>query len=122
MNNWLFVTVLIVLASIWHWFHNVKHQSMQKIRVQAKREPQRFHGVSIRPCSQSCEQVLAMKKVRFLSRETPSLPVDGCINQTCTCSYSHHKDRRHVDDRRFLNGMHENDRRIRSDRRHHNFA
>lgn len=122
MNNWLFVTVLIVLASIWHWFHNVKSQSIRKVRVHTKQEPQRFHGVSIHPCAQPCEQVHSMRKIRFLSRETPNLPIDGCNNQDCTCSYTHHKDRRHIDDRRFINSFSDNERRIKIDRRDQSFA
>ncbi len=111
-----------MLATIWHWFHNVKNQSMRKVRVPAKRKLQPFHGVSIRPCSQPCEQVRSMKKVRFLSRETPHLPVDGCTNQNCTCSYSHYKDRRHIDDRRFINSFSDSERRIKVDRRDQSFA
>ena len=122
MNNWLFVIVLIMLATIWHWFHNAKNQSMRQVRVQARKEPANFHGVSIRPCSRSCSSVQEMKKQRFLSAETPPLPLEGCSRLSCECSYVHHKDRRHIDDRRFLNGMHQNDRRIRADRRDQSFA
>ena len=111
-----------MLATVWHWFHNVKNQSMRKVRVQTKREPQIFHGVSIRPCSQACEQVRAMKRVRFLSQETPRLPIDGCNNQNCTCSYAHHKDRRHIDERRFINSLPEQEHRIKTERRDEDFS
>lgn len=120
MNNWLFVSVLLILGTIWHWFHVSKQRAPRKIRV---REPEKsFHGVSVHPCSHPCQSVRNIKRVRFLSRETPKLPIEGCTNQNCMCTYVHHKDRRNGDERRFMGSFPDHERRVNAERRHQGFA
>lgn len=53
-----------------------------------------YHAVSIIPGPDPCDAVKACAGVRFLSKEAPRLPVDGCGRSDCRCHYAHHDDRR----------------------------
>jgi hypothetical protein len=78
-------------------------------RLPASRQPppglnrklsRKFHGVSIKPCAQSCSAVEGLSGQRFLPGEAPALPLPGCDQSHCQCAYSHHGDRRDREDRR----------------------
>jgi hypothetical protein len=124
MDNWLFSAIVILLSSIWFWMKHATHRSIQNHGTPARIPSNNFHGVSIHPCSHSCKQASNMNKIRFLSDETPRLPIDGCSNQQCTCTYIHHQDRRFNKDRRLklLNGIAENKRRNKLERRYQNLT
>lgn len=69
--------------------------------VQSKsRPPSGFHAVTLRPCLDACEAVQAIAGQRFLSSEAPALPLAGCDQQRCDCTYGHSSDRREKGDRR----------------------
>lgn len=53
-----------------------------------------WHAVSIVPNSQCCAKARGLMRVRFLSKEAPLLPLEGCDARDCTCHYRHHEDRR----------------------------
>jgi len=53
-----------------------------------------WHSVSIMPNPRACSKARGLSRVRFLSNEAPTLPLEGCDAQTCTCHYRHHEDRR----------------------------
>lgn len=53
-----------------------------------------FHGVSVYPYSNCCQQAKAVNGKRFLSGEAPHLPLEGCEAEVCHCIYRHHEDRR----------------------------
>lgn len=55
---------------------------------------QNFHAVSVEPGRNCCHSARVLKGQRFLSREAPSLPLKNCMNDDCTCFYTHHEDRR----------------------------
>lgn len=55
---------------------------------------QKFHAVSVEPGRNCCHSARVLKGQRFLSREAPSLPLKNCMNDECTCYYTHHEDRR----------------------------
>jgi len=61
---------------------------------------QKFHGVTIQPCSQPCAAVAALADRRFLPEHAPPLPLAGCDQRQCQCAYRHHSDRRDAEDRR----------------------
>ncbi len=70
-------------------------------RVEAKsRPPGGFHGVTLKPCLIACEAVEAVAGKRFLSREAPALPLAGCNQPRCDCTYGHLSDRRDGGNRR----------------------
>ncbi len=55
-----------------------------------------FHGVAIRTTSSfTCDAVTNLMGKRFLSEESPRLPLDQCTNpKECGCIYQHFDDRR----------------------------
>jgi hypothetical protein len=53
-----------------------------------------WHAVSIALGARACGKARGLNRVRFLSNEAPTLPLEGCDARTCTCRYRHHEDRR----------------------------
>lgn len=65
-----------------------------------RKQTRKFHGVSVRPGLQSCNAVQALGGQRFLPDEAPAMPLAGCDQARCQCSYAHHGDRRDQGERR----------------------
>jgi len=103
MENWIFISTIILLLSVWLWLH---HRSKSDLSHEHKSIPiakphvKTYHATSIHPCSKACESVNSLKEKRFLLSEVAALPVQGCTNPNCDCTYIHHEDRRNGDDRR----------------------
>ena len=58
-------------------------------------ENSKYRCVEVVPGSlDCCYAVQELLGERFLSKQIPSLPLDGCDAQDCQCSYAHLKDRR----------------------------
>lgn len=56
---------------------------------------QPWHAVSIVARGAACEQAIALRDRRFLSKEAPRLPLPECpFGNRCKCLYRHHGDRR----------------------------
>jgi hypothetical protein len=53
-----------------------------------------FHAVVIVPGRHACPGAYALRERRFLSREAPVLPLQGCGAEECSCCYEHYDDRR----------------------------
>lgn len=54
-----------------------------------------WHAVSIVARGAACEQAMALRERRFLSKEAPPLPLPDCpFHHRCSCIYRHHADRR----------------------------
>jgi hypothetical protein len=54
-----------------------------------------WHAVEIVPPRASCIAAQAVKGIRFLSAQAPSLPLEQCTQPTaCRCTYRKHPDRR----------------------------
>jgi hypothetical protein len=60
----------------------------------AKKISTAHHAVSIAPGPRCCAQAREQQGQRFLSREAPPLPLQGCSQPNCSCRYIHHEDRR----------------------------
>jgi hypothetical protein len=56
--------------------------------------PSPFHAVSIAPGEQACAAAYRCTGQRFLSRQSPKLPLPTCDSFHCTCRFKHHPDRR----------------------------
>jgi hypothetical protein len=104
MENLLFLFILVLLCIVLYRLHRnsntrllQKHKSTSSAKPQAKK----YHGTSIHLCSQACGPVSRLEGKIFLPSEITALPIHGCTNPTCTCSYLHHDDRRSKDDRRY---------------------
>ncbi len=67
---------------------------------QASAPAQPYHAVSIRPGLNACRAVWLQVGDRYLLTEAPDLPVKGCDNPHCECSFNQHDDRREPGERR----------------------
>ena len=57
--------------------------------------PKKWHAISIDAKALSCLPAQSLRKQRFLSKEAPTLPLEGCTKRaSCPCTYRHHDDRR----------------------------
>ncbi len=67
----------------------------------------KWHAISVKAGKGACKTALELKHKRWLSKDAPKLPLDGCQQPGhCSCVYAHHEDRRAGDGRR----AEENDR------------
>jgi hypothetical protein len=53
-----------------------------------------WHAVSIVSSTPACHKARSLARLRFLSSQAPSLPLEGCEMRKCSCHYRHHEDRR----------------------------
>jgi hypothetical protein len=57
--------------------------------------PKQWHAISVEAKSSSCAVAQDLRKQRFLLKEAPKLPLQGCSKgASCLCTYKHHDDRR----------------------------
>jgi hypothetical protein len=57
--------------------------------------PKKWHAISVEAKVSSCMAAHDLRKRRFLSKEAPALPLQGCTKRAvCPCTYKHHDDRR----------------------------
>ena len=78
---------------------NYTKKNIGQTKAMVKQAISPYHCVELKIPYDSCEEVLKLQGVRFLSAEAPTLPLPGC-DKYCTCKYKHHNDRRCKDDRR----------------------
>jgi len=72
-----------------------KHQRDKEAALKKK-----FASVSIAHDMDSCKAVQGFSNIRFLTKDSPLIPLKDCSQKhTCNCKYIHHKDRRKVDRR-----------------------
>lgn len=76
------------------------HRPEPSGRPAARRAPvdpgkQAFHAVTIVTPGHACDAANSLKGHRFLSKEAPRLPLEGCPSpEYCRCTYRHFNDRR----------------------------
>jgi hypothetical protein len=131
MEKLLLLIILILLCIVLFWMYrnsNARLVHKKKSPFSTKPRAKTYHGTSINLCSQACDPVSAFKGKRFLPSEISELPISGCTNPVCTCTYLHHDDRRSKDDRRYpslvMTGFYnaKEHRSSKSDRRKQSFA
>ena len=126
MNDWLFLLLIpALLCFIWFWPETRGSRSplRRTSDKHASKTDNRFHAVTIVPCTHACSAVKVFQGQRFLAREVSSLPVAGCDASRCQCTYKHYADRRSGEDRRHASSaMHaqfqHQEQRQDGDRRH----
>jgi len=62
--------------------------------VAPRKQPKRFHAVSVVAGRHACAAARALRDQRFLSRDAPPLPLKNCGSPQCECRYEHYDDRR----------------------------
>ena len=131
MENWLFISILILLFTAGLWLHrNSKAALSHKHKSVSSTKPHTntYQGASIHACSQACEHVSHLQCKRFLASKITQLPVYGCTNPECSCTYVHLDDRRSADDRRYKSTIMESvfsaneNRFAKIERRKHSFS
>jgi hypothetical protein len=66
----------------------------------------KFPGVSVNAAPRSCLAAQLTDGARFHPDDAPALPLPGCTEKHCKCTYVHHSDRRSGTlDRRRLSGL-----------------
>ncbi len=71
-----------------------------KISEDSTGSDNRYPAVSIRPGQVYCPSVGFIVGDRYLHEEAPPLPLPGCTNKKCHCTYVHHTERRTGSSRR----------------------
>lgn len=104
MNDWLYLLLIpALLLLIWFWPESQSSRSPMRRSSDngaGSQTDNQFHAVSIEPCSHACSAVKALHGKRYLAREVMSLPVPGCDESRCQCTYKHYADRRAGEERR----------------------
>lgn len=96
------LVLLLIISAIAFWLITKKaknNATMLKKNTPSKK-PMAHRAVSIKPCTDPCQQYEQIKNKRFLTQEILTLPLQGC-DKECSCRYEHHNDRRSGDDRRY---------------------
>jgi hypothetical protein len=62
--------------------------------VAPRKQPNRFHAVTIVAGRHACPDARALRDQRFLSQDAPALPLKNCGSPDCECRYEHYQDRR----------------------------
>ena len=108
MDNWLFISLFIVLCATGWWLYYAGAKSVHKQHTASSPGPslspssKNYRGVSLHLGDHACECVCHVRGQRFLASDAPALPIYGCTNPECDCTYVHHEDRRSGEDRRHL--------------------
>ena len=95
-NVAIVVSVLVVIWLLRNLFP-ARHKPNLAQLAQRSGDQRPFRAVSINASSVACDSARALKGQRFLSRNTPILPLEGCGSKECRCVYVHHADRRKGD-------------------------
>ncbi|MEO8466756.1 MAG: hypothetical protein ABI640_15575 [Gammaproteobacteria bacterium] len=64
------------------------------VPLRTARAAERFAAVEIRRGSGACREARALDGQRFLANKAPALPLAGCANVRCECSFQKLSDRR----------------------------
>ena len=81
-----------------------RSQSTISSACQRDRLSTQWRAVKIAPGLICCGAAEKLAGKVYLSRESPQLPMDGCIEKNCRCKYVHLDDRRDGSDRRIKLG------------------
>lgn len=87
---------LFAAAGYWWW----SRMRQEKTKSEARPRAPRFSAVEIRSLGVPCAAALALDGQRFLAHQSPPLPLVGCTNKHCDCTFAKLSDRR-SDERRW---------------------
>ena len=92
------VAIAVLAAAGYRW--RSRRSPTREVPARAARAPEPFASVEIRRRSGACRAARALDGQRFLASESPALPLVGCTQTRCDCSFAKLSDRR-TDDRRW---------------------
>lgn len=93
----LVILLLVVAGVLWRRLRSRRETPAAARRAAPPNTP--YRCVSISTGLNACRAAERTRGKRFLPREAPVLPLQGCSEKQCSCRYVHHADRR-TDDRR----------------------
>lgn len=98
-----FLAIAAVVAAIWFRFRRqVKtptSTTAKPAKVQWDPEPS-YSAVSIKPGPEACDAARAITEKHFSPQEAPRLPLEGCDQGHCDCTYGRESERREAGRRR----------------------
>ncbi len=97
------VAMALVAAGVWRWSRPSPVKAGSSRTAGTARPTERFAAVEIRPRSGACRAAHALEGQRYLANKPPALPLAGCTQTRCDCTFVKLSDRR-ADDRRFAAG------------------
>ena len=100
---WLAIPVAIALVVAAVFWRRSRRTPTKQASPRAARPADRFAAVAIRTRSGACAPARALEKQRFLTNRSPALPLPGCTNKRCDCTFAKLADRR-GEERRFTLG------------------
>jgi hypothetical protein len=96
------LVAITVFAAAGYWWWS-RSSAARPVPPPPARAAVRFAAVEIRRHSGACAAANALGGQRFLANQAPALPLAGCTNERCDCSFAKLSDRRTDDDRRWGN-------------------
>ena len=92
----LLLAVLVVLARR----KDESSTTTKTARPKTSTASTEYHAVSVKLAANACEAAKDLDGQRFLSKDSPTLPLPDCDVADCGCRFEHHADRRRRQDRR----------------------
>jgi hypothetical protein len=83
-----------LVAALELWRRSRREPEREPPRSKRTASAPRFAGVEVRIGATACEAARAMVGRRFLVGEAPKLPLAGCTEARCRCSFEKLSDRR----------------------------
>jgi hypothetical protein len=99
MSSIIVIATVALLAAAGYWRWSQKRSSQSQAR-KTETGRQHFAGVRIRLGTAACAPARALADEHFLAHEAPALPLSGCTEARCRCSFKRLSDRR-TDKRRW---------------------
>ena len=90
----------MTLRNLFSWFSRAHAAGQSKddrarARVEHVQVTNPWHAVGISTGVSCCRAAVFLRETRFLSKQAPPLPLQGCTQpKACRCRYKHYNDRR----------------------------
>ena len=95
-------TIILIAVAIGLFLLFAKRKKSKPRKATPVQESNPYRSVSVCFDGDACDGVKALADKRFLTSNTPLLPLLDCTSETCSCRYSHYSDRRDFDEDRRL--------------------
>jgi hypothetical protein len=116
---WIAILAAIALVAAGVFWRRSRLAPPKQGSTRATRQAERFAAVAIRTRSGACAPARALEKQRFLTNRSPTLPLPGCTNKRCDCTFAKLSDRRGGERRFSLGNLSAAAMFLKSERRNH---
>lgn len=120
------LVAVVLAAGAGYWFAK-RRQTPPAPAPRPQKAGGRFSAVEIRTHGGGCRAARALRGQRFLAKDAPTLPLQGCTFGHCACTFTKLKDRRTEGRRLDFGTLHASmmlttNRRTQKDRRRSSFS